>query len=475
MDESKINIDELLEVIQNGGAVKTGIDIYDEKGVLILGADTMIFKMKTLRAIKKKGLIGIPVDFENEGGMWDKNGKPIKPSKPEFPVVMEESDNKSSEKERKPANRKAGVSEVEKKIKEIEEVKKEALFRYKKSKICIKKVISDIQRSGGEFDYELVEDTVNDLFNLLSVHNNAFSYLSREIFSYDDYLYNHSINVCTIGTAVLKRFNKQFSHIVNNFLNNNLLDTMGNTFDSSKDSFIYLTEEEIRDISMGYFLFDVGKVLIPNSIIGKKDKLTDDEFLYAMTHSFEKGIEILEKNKIRNQLIHNIVKFHHSPIYPGEPRCYPDHRDPIEIPVYVKICKLADIYDAMTSKRPYSEAENPTKSVTEIFRNYANKDRLLQFLLHAFVKTIGIYPPGSVVFLKNGQMAYVLDSVGPIVLPFTDQYGITLNSKSDPVNLGNLEAFADEFRVDTDKSLITPIMAYGLLPQYIKESLAETL
>ena len=63
---------------------------------------------------------------------------------------------------------------------------------------------------------------------------------------------------------------------------------------------------------------------------------------------------------------------------------------------------------------------NPIRVVTRLFRTYAQKDPLLQFILHAFVNAVGLHPPGSVVYLTNQQMAYVLDSKGPIVLPFTD-------------------------------------------------------
>ena len=107
---------------------------------------------------------------------------------------------------------------------------------------------------------------------------------------------------------------------------------------------------------------------------------------------------ILEKNRLDNPFVKNVVKYHHSPLFKGEEGCYPEDRHHIENPPYVKICKLADIYDAMTSKRSYKDAFNPIAVVTEIFRKYADKDFLLQFIIHSFVKVVGIYPPGSIVF-----------------------------------------------------------------------------
>ena len=76
----------------------------------------------------------------------------------------------------------------------------------------VKKVISEYhrERPGGEFDYGQVENTVTELLDFINTDESAFSLLTREIFNYDDYLYNHSINVCTIGTPVIKHFIKKY-------------------------------------------------------------------------------------------------------------------------------------------------------------------------------------------------------------------------------------------------------------------------
>ena len=139
-----------------------------------------------------------------------------------------------------------------------------------------------------------------------------------------------------------------------------------------------------------------------------------------------------------------------------------------EIPPYVKIAKLADIYDAMTSKRCYKDAFNPINVVTNIFRTYANKDPFLQVVLHSFVKVVGIYPPGSILTLRNGQMAYVLLSDGPIVLPFTDSKAQPLSNKPDPIDLGSINIIeSPQIQIDNRKSLKAPAEVIDLLPSYI--------
>ncbi len=179
-------------------------------------------------------------------------------------------------------------------------------------------------------------------------------------------------------------------------------------------------------------------------------------------------MHIIEKNKLKNSAIKNIIQYHHAPLYAGEQRCYPDDKSHTQVPLYTRICKLADIYDAMTSKRCYKEAINPISVVTKLFREYAKKDHILQYILHSFVKSIGIYPPGSIVFLRNGQMAYVLESAGPIVLPFTDEQENTLRNKPDPLDIGD-SGVAKVKMVDSRKSVKMPKDVYDILPSFIKK------
>ena len=122
----------------------------------------------------------------------------------------------------------------------------------------------------------------------------------------------------------------------------------------------------------------------------------------------------------------------------------------------------------MTSKRSYKEAVNPISVVTGIFRKYAEKDHMLQFILHAFVKSVGIYPPGSIIHMQNGQMVYILDSDGPLVIPITDTHGTPLSSKPDPIKLGSEETKQKGLCIDRREPLISPLKAYDILPDYLR-------
>lgn len=62
-------------------------------------------------------------------------------------------------------------------------------------------------------------------------------------------------------------------------------------------------------------------------------------------------------------------------------KAYPVYQSPSDLPPYVKICKLADIYSAMTLKRSYGEAVNPTKVVNTIYQDYSGRNPILQLIL----------------------------------------------------------------------------------------------
>lgn len=470
-----ISIDTLIEIVRAGGKVKTGVDVFNSKGTLLLEKDIFVETVRLLEIVKTNGVNTVPLNTAMNGGLWDSNGNLIHVSR----EAMKNIENTEILIEPAKGNQsfpEAVTNEIEMRLLEIEEIKKQATKKYDDAKTSIKKVLADIKRTGGEFDFEEVENNVSELVDFLVVADNPFSYLTQEIFSYDDYLYNHSINVCAIGTAVVNRFNTHFSNAVNDLIKGAASD-IHHPFEKKSEenkskSFTCYYPEELSDIALGFFLHDIGKIIVADEVLNKQGKLTPDEFDEVKKHSYEYGVNLLDKNQLKNSVIRGIINYHHSPLYEGEERCYPIHKKHYEIPLYARICKLADIYDAMTSKRCYKDAINPINVVTQIFRSYAKKDNMLQYILHSFVKSIGIYPPGSILYLRNGQMAYVLESNGPLVLPFTDDKENTLKRKPDPIYI-NASDEEPSRMVDNRRTVTTPKEVYDRLPSYLKKITAR--
>ena len=429
----KIHINTLIEVVTKGGKVRTGVDLFSRNGRLLLQKDILVTDSALLEGIKKYGIRAVPVFSGAGGGIWDQDDQPLSlqsPSPPHQAASLE-------------------ASRIEERLAEIAALKEEAGRKHQQAKENLKKTVTQIRESGGEFDLGLVEETVRNLAGFLEKNETAFSYLTKEILFYDDYLYNHSINVFTIATVLFKRFNKQFTSPTNGLCRH------------------YQTEE-MHDIGLGFFLHDVGKVLLPQKVLNKEGRLTAEEFELVKTHSYEKGALILAKNRLENSFVSDSVLYHHSRLFAREQRCYPTERRPEELPFYVKACKLADIYDAMSAKRSYKEAMNPPEVVAHIFRAYTGQDDSLQKILHSFVKLIGVYPPGSIVFLKNGQLAYILDSIGPLGIIFTDTAAVPLKEKPNPLDLAELATRCEDLAIDRNRPLTYPGQIYDILPSWLK-------
>jgi response regulator RpfG family c-di-GMP phosphodiesterase len=363
------------------------------------------------------------------------------------------------------------MSDIAKKINRIQAQKEEANRIYKNASENIRNSVTDIKRNNGQFDVQTIQETVTRLYNFTIKNEVATNYLTRTIPSYEDYLYIRSVNTCAIGTAILNRYNDRIGEIVNNYLANTSFDAFKDNTKDPFGSFFNYFPEDIKDMALGFLLHDIGNAFIPAELLNKTGSLTKPEFDIVKTHSYEKGVEILEKNGISNPYFKNSVKYHHSALFIGEKNCYPDDKAPPELPPYVKICKLADIYDAMTSRRAYKEASNPISVVTKIFSAFSNKEPMLQFILHSFLKIVGTYPAGSVLYLQNGQMCYVLTSEGPIVLPVTDTQGNPLKTMPDPIDLAD-DSFAETgIQIDRQKPVKTPTDVFDALPAYLRETI----
>ena len=112
---------------------------------------------------------------------------------------------------------------------------------------------------------------------------------------------------------------------------------------------------------------DIGKAGIPNCILDKPGKLTDKEFLLMKKHS-EFGASYIEKYEKKGPVIsmaYEIARWHHER-YDGSG--YPDHLVGNQIPMAAQITSVADVYDALTSKRSYKEAFSPEKAIEMILR-----------------------------------------------------------------------------------------------------------
>lgn len=135
-----------------------------------------------------------------------------------------------------------------------------------------------------------------------------------------------------------------------------------------------LTEEKIEMISWASSLHDIGKIVIPDNIILKAGKLTEDEYEVIKAHT-TKGAEIIKKtihldNKVLCDYAYDIARHHHEK-YDGNG--YPDGLKGEEISIAAQIVSLVDVYDALTSKRVYKAAYDTDKAFQMIINGQSGK------------------------------------------------------------------------------------------------------
>ncbi|MBQ7707960.1 MAG: HD-GYP domain-containing protein [Lachnospiraceae bacterium] len=125
-----------------------------------------------------------------------------------------------------------------------------------------------------------------------------------------------------------------------------------------------LTDKQCEDIYYMGLLHDIGKIGVPNEIINKPSRLTDEEYDVIKTHPLT-GFEILSEIKSRPDLATG-ARWHHER-YDGTG--YPDHKSGEDIPLEARIIAVADSYDAMTSNRSYRNYLPQDKVRKEIEKN----------------------------------------------------------------------------------------------------------
>lgn len=162
-----------------------------------------------------------------------------------------------------------------------------------------------------------------------------------------------------------------------------------------------LSDEDLENLSIAGLLADVGKFSVPKEILEKKGPLTFEEFEVIKTH-VEKSVEIIEKYGF-NQNIIDAVKFHHEKI---DGSGYPFGLKSDQIPYLSKIIAIADMFVALTSKRPYRDKLTPFQSVKILEMDYIQK--LDISILSEFSKRIAKRYLGNPVILNDGRNGEIL-------------------------------------------------------------------
>jgi HD-GYP domain-containing protein (c-di-GMP phosphodiesterase class II) len=163
-----------------------------------------------------------------------------------------------------------------------------------------------------------------------------------------------------------------------------------------------LEGEVLEQLSLAGLLHDIGKLAVPAKLLNKPDRLTDDEFKVVRNHP-ERGYEVLKNSGSFSDIVLDVCLHHHERV---DGSGYPHGLTRHQISDYAKMAAVCDVYDAITSRRSYKLAWLPSESVRSMYKWSGHFD---QEILAAFIRSIGIYPVGSLVRLQSGRLAVVAD------------------------------------------------------------------
>jgi putative nucleotidyltransferase with HDIG domain len=237
-----------------------------------------------------------------------------------------------------------------------------------RSKAAVVSMFSDA-RMGRALEFEEAEELVGEISDSLLRHPNALISLAR-LKNADEYTYMHSVAVCALMIALARQLG--------------------------------LDEALVRDAGLAGMLHDIGKMAIPAALLSKPGKLTDDEFVTMRKHPLAGG-EILLAGKQTNALVLDVCLHHHEKI---DGSGYPYRLAGEQISLFARMGAICDVYDAISSDRPYKKGWGPAESIHKMAEWKGHFD---ERVFQAFVKVIGIYPTGSLVRLASGRIAVVLE------------------------------------------------------------------
>lgn len=217
--------------------------------------------------------------------------------------------------------------------------------------------------------------------------------------------------------------------------------------------------EQTRELGIGGLLHDIGEVKIPSRILNKPGPLTEDEFEIMKLH-VARGIEIVKQTARLSAASTSVIAQHHERL---DGTGYPKGLLGEEIGLFGQISTIADIYDALTSTRCYSVPLPPTGALRKLYEwsdSYLNR-----YLVEKFIAHIGVYPIGSLVRLRSGEVGVVLrhgenSLLRPTIRIIFDRYNRRVNDNSE-VDLAQNAAGSDAYDIlcceSSDRLKVDPI------------------
>ncbi|WP_341646403.1 HD-GYP domain-containing protein [Thauera sp. SDU_THAU2] len=233
--------------------------------------------------------------------------------------------------------------------------------------LIVRNMMGDI-RLGKQIEMEQIEPLVARIVDSIFSRQDALLPLAR-LKDHDEYTFQHSVSVCALMVSFARALDQP--------------------------------REIIREIAIGALLHDVGKAQVPDEILNKPAKLTDAEFVKMKNHVVQSKI-ILQSTPGISNIALDVAAQHHERF---DGTGYPNKLKGEEISLYGQMGAIVDVYDALTSNRVYRKGMPPTDALRKLLE--WSKFHFKPELVQSFIRSVGIYPTGSLVRLESQRLAVV--------------------------------------------------------------------
>ncbi|MDM5175991.1 HD-GYP domain-containing protein [Massilia sp. DJPM01] len=248
-----------------------------------------------------------------------------------------------------------------------EELKRAAVIRHQATGL-VRTVMQDA-RLGKAIELDNVSPVVQNITESILRNPGALMGLLR-IKTKDDYTFLHSVSVCTLLVAFCR--------------------SRGIDADTTHQA------------GLGGLLHDTGKALVPDHILNKPGRLTDEEFAIVRKHPRD-GYDILIKSPDVGPIPLDITLHHHER---RDASGYPDQQGEGAISELAQMAAIVDVYDAITADRCYHKGISAAEALRQIYE--WSKFHFHPTYAQEFMRCVGIYPVGTMVMLESGRLAVVI-------------------------------------------------------------------
>jgi HD-GYP domain-containing protein (c-di-GMP phosphodiesterase class II) len=240
---------------------------------------------------------------------------------------------------------------------------------HQKASTLIKSFMDEV-RLGNTINVQIARETVSECVNSILQSPDALLWMTQ-LKNRDLYTSQHSMNVCILSIALGRHLN--------------------------------LPVQELNNLGLCGMMHDMGKMRVPLEILNKPGRLIPEELKIMQSHA-ELGWKLLMSSSGMYSGAIDVAYTHHERL---DGTGYPRKLTSEQITPFTRMVAIVDMYDAITSDRVYQRGQSHLDAINIMIK--AGDSHLDSALTYKFIQCLGIYPPGSIVEMNNGEVAIVVE------------------------------------------------------------------